>query len=65
MNERFGDPVSEIGPCKFLKDAGYEITTGWMWKPKPGVTDLSDMTRDEYECLLFLAHEWDFGGLVE
>jgi len=21
------------------------------------------MTREEFDCMLFLAHEWDFGGL--
>ena len=50
---------------KFLEDAGYKLTRDWHWEPKPGVSDLKGMTRDEFECLLFLVHEWDFGGLKE
>ena len=50
---------------KYLEDAGYKLTKGWLWTPKPGVSNLKEMTRDEFECLLFLVHEWDFGGLVE
>ena len=65
MNQKFGDPVSDAGPIKFLEDAGYTLTREWQWEPKPGVTDLKGMTRDEFECLLFLVHEWDFGGLIE
>lgn len=63
MEARFGDPVSDAGPIKFLQDAGYRLTRQWTWLPKPGVTSLKDMTRDEFECLLFLVHEWDFGSL--
>ena len=65
MEKRFGDPVSDEGPTKYLEDAGYVLTPTWLWTPKPGVTDLKGMTRDEFECLLFLVQEWDFGGLVE
>ncbi len=64
MNKRFGDPISEAGPIKYLEDAGYVLTPNWRWKPKSGVKDLKDMTRDEFECLLFLIHEWDFGSLI-
>lgn len=64
MRVRFGDPIDEGGPMKFLQDAGYVLTREWTWKPKPGVTDLEGMTKEEYDCLLFLVHEWDFGGLA-
>ena len=63
MNKRFGDPVSEQGPIKYLEDAGYKLTRNWHWEPKPGVVNLKQMTRDEFDCLLFLTSEWDFGGL--
>lgn len=64
MKDRFGDAIGEEGPMKFLQDAGYVLTREWTWKPKQGVADLKGMTRDEFDCLLFLVHEWDFGGLA-
>lgn len=63
MKKRFGDPVSDEGPRKFLRDAGYTLTSRWEWF-KPGITSLGQMTREEFDCLLFMAHEWDFGGLA-
>ena len=65
MKERFGHSVSEAGPTEFLKDAGYELQRGFVWKPKPGVASVEEMARDEFECLMFLVHEWDYGGLIE
>lgn len=62
MERRFGDPVSDEGPMRYLQQRGYRLTRRWTWT-KPGVTELKQMTRDEFECLLFLIHEWDFGGL--
>ena len=64
MERRFGDAISDSGPIRFLEDAGYKLTSDFEWEPKPGVRTLKDMTRDEFDCLLFLCHEWDFGGLA-
>ena len=64
MEKRFGSIDTEK-PVKYLEDAGYKLRRDWHWEPKPGVFDLREMTHDEFECLLFLAHEWDFGGLIE
>lgn len=64
IDARFGDGLSDEGPIQFLKDAGYTLSRQWEWS-KPGVTDLKQMTRDEFECLLFLVHEWDFGSLAK
>ena len=64
MKKRFGDPVSDMGPTKYLEDRGYKLTGDWLWEPRGGVTCLEDMTQAEWECLIFLVHEWDFGGLV-
>jgi hypothetical protein len=64
MGKMFGDRISDAGPMKFLTTAGYKLTRGWEWEPKPGVTGYNGMTQDEYACLLFLVKEWDFGGLV-
>ena len=63
MNLRFGDPISDCGPIKYLEDAGYKLTRHWTWTPKPGITNLAQTTEDEFECLLFLMSEWDFGLL--
>jgi hypothetical protein len=62
MERRFGS-IDAAGPVKFLQDSGYTLLAGWIWD-KPGVTNLQQLTRDEFECLLFLCHEWDFGGLA-
>lgn len=63
MYNRFGDPVSDEGPIRFLTEAGYVLLPNFLWRPKPGVGCLKDMTRDEFDCLLFLVQEWDFGTL--
>lgn len=64
MRVRFGDSIDDGGPTKYLIDAGYKLQKDWRWTPKTGVTSYEDMTEDEYECLLFLVREWDFGGLA-
>lgn len=63
MKVRFGDPISDAGPTKFLEEAGYMLTRDWTWLPKEGVKNYGDMTQEEYDALRFLVHEWDFGGL--
>lgn len=63
MNERFGSPIHDEGPRRYLREAGYTLSRDWTWS-KPGIMSLQDMTRDEFECLLFLVHEWDFGALT-
>ncbi len=61
--ERFGS-LDDNGPYKFLRDHGYSLSRSWEWS-KPGISSLKDMTREEFECLLFLCHEWDYGTLAE
>lgn len=66
MGVLFGDRIGDEGPTKFLMDAGYKLKEpDFGWEPKSGVNSLGDMTRDEFECLMFLMHEWDFDGLLE
>lgn len=64
MGRRFGDRISEYGPMKYLEDRGFVLTKDWYWTPPAG-KNLNTISRDEFECILFLVHEWDFGGLVE
>lgn len=63
MIDRFGS-IDTHGPQRFLQDAGYTLARGWIWLPKPGVTTVGQMTREEFDCLLFLIHEWDYGSLA-
>lgn len=60
---RFGS-IGDSGPMRFLTDAGYRLRGDFLWEAKPGVTSNSDMTEEEWDCLLFLVQEWDFGGLA-
>lgn len=63
MKDRFGDDWLEEGPVFFLRAAGYTLTKDWCWK-KEGVGSVEDMTDFEYDCLAFMADEWDYGGLA-
>ena len=63
MQQRFGT-IDEAPVTAHLESQGYTLTRDWTWK-KEGVNDLKDMTRFDFECLMFLVHEWDFGGLAE
>lgn len=62
IEARFGS-IDTHGPEKFLKEAGYTLSRRWEWS-KPGITSLGQMSRDEFECLMFLMHEWDYAGLL-
>jgi len=63
MERMFGDPVSDEGPMQFLRERGWTLNRDWTWS-KLGQT-LQSMPQDEYLCVLFLVHEWDFGGVKE
>lgn len=65
MRKRFDGSIDSAGPVEFLTGKGYVLTQDFQWKPRSGVSSLGGMARDEFDCLLFLVHEWDFGGLVE
>lgn len=63
MQELFGSPVDEAGPIAFLTKAGYKLTPDWRWEAPSRVQKAQDMTQDEFDCMLFLVQEWDFGGI--
>lgn len=63
MGEYFGDRLSEDGPKQYLIGRGYQLTSDRHWLPKTSVDSYGQMTRKEFECLTFLHHEWDYGGL--
>lgn len=60
MGKWFGSRVSDEGPVAFLCSRGYVTTPGFCWKkPTPAHT----VHPIEEYCILFLIHEWDFGGI--
>jgi len=62
MRKRFGS-IDSYGPEKFLRARGWTLHPDWTWS-KPGVTDYGQMPRDEFECMKFLIHEWDYAGII-
>lgn len=61
MFKWFGHHTSEAGPIQFLKSHGFVLRRDWHWeKPTPSYT----ISEYEAECISFLVHEWDFGGIA-
>lgn len=61
MRIRFGDPIDDAGPMRWLEKQGYKMTGGWEWiKPSPE----HKPTEDEIEAIQFLIDEWDMGGII-
>lgn len=58
-----GHAYLDLACERYLKDQGYREDR-FQWHPKPGVKTLDDMTQEEYDCLLYLITEWDWGGLI-
>lgn len=63
MFSMFGDRIDESGPMNYLKEAGYVLNSNWYWTPPSRIKSYEDMTNEEFNCLMFLIQEWDFGGL--
>lgn len=61
MIARFGS-LDDAGPAKYLTDRGYVLSKDWTWSRADLTVDYKSMSRDEFECLLFLCHEHDYGG---
>ncbi len=61
ITDRFGS-IGDQGPMKFLTERGFTLGRDWCWR-KPGIKSNDDLTQEEWEAVLFLIHEWDFGGL--
>lgn len=60
MKDWFGDEIDEQGPIYALKLRGYTLGKDFVWDPP---TKSHTVSRVEYELILFLMDEWDFGGL--
>ena len=56
MRRLFGDPIDDMGPINFLLEHGW-TAHAFLWS-KPGATS-TNITKDEANCLAFLADEWD------
>jgi hypothetical protein len=65
--EKFGD-IDCGAPEQFLEKKGWTLANdgSWTWS-KPGFNrnNLDDIPEDEWLCILFLVHEWDYGGVKE
>lgn len=62
MGRYFGSEIDDAGPERFLRSRGYTLTRGWEWrKPVPAHT----VSEEEWNCITFLADEWDFGGIAK
>jgi len=57
-----GNGLNTEAPVQFLRASGYLLNMDWTWS-RHDVSDYTDMTQMEYDCLAFLAYEWDYGGL--
>lgn len=49
---------------EFLTNRGYSLQRNWMWVAPAHVRTLDDMAIEEYDAMLFLIQEWDYGGLI-
>lgn len=61
MGKWFGDRISDSGPMRYLESKGYKLDKKWEWEcptssHRPNCYDVM--------CVMFLIHEWDFGGFV-
>lgn len=57
----FGSRIDEQGPMTFLESHGFVLTKSWEWQlPTP----YHQVSCYEWMCILFLSHEWDFGGIM-
>jgi len=61
MKERFGCPVGDAGPISYLEGQGYILNRDWTWA-HPKVSSADDIPTAEWDCIVFLCDEWDFGG---
>jgi hypothetical protein len=62
MRKWFGAEFDDAGPTRFLESHGYILLSTYFWKlPTPS----HSVSCYEWECILFLIHEWDFGGIQD
>lgn len=57
----FGDAIDSEGPMAFLESHGFKLRQDWHWEPPVPAHTCSYY---EWQCIIFLIEEWDFGGLV-
>lgn len=59
MRKWFGN-IDIFGPQQFLFSHGFTLTKDWFWKPPVPHHTIS---KEEFQCMIFLQQEWDYGGL--
>lgn len=56
-------PGGDYQATQYLADErGFMLTRRWTWVP-PTPMDYKDLSEREYSAILYLVHEWDYGGL--
>ncbi len=58
MEKRFGS-LEPDGPENYLRQRGWRLNRDWTWSKK-GMNQVGQVPRDEFNCMLFLVHEWDY-----
>jgi hypothetical protein len=59
MEVYFGDPIDDGGPRRHLLANGYK-EVGGSWVRPDRYSNLSDIPQKDWDCLVFLVHEWDY-----
>lgn len=61
----FGTDLDLDDRCQeYLSQRGFYLTRTWDWIPPPRINKLGDLTDEEFECVMYLIEEWDFGGVL-
>lgn len=60
MKDWFGDDIDTSGPIRALTLRGYTLGEDFVWDPP---TKSHTISWVEYQLIVFLMDEWDFGGI--
>lgn len=63
MVRRFGS-IDSQGPEDFLVSRGFSLTRDWEWIMPPRYATLDEVPQEEWDCIVFLLEEWDYGGMA-
>ena len=59
---QFLDEVDDYTTQEYLVNRGYTLEGDFTWS-HPNVKSKNYMTENEWQCMLYLIQEWDYGGL--
>jgi len=58
-----GNGIDDGCVTEYLEARGFTLTKDWLWNLPDNWTE-ADLTEQDWDCITFLVHEWDFGGLA-